>query len=430
MATRAPLTQAELEYLRTRKQAGETLQRIAEELHCSYGTARKWWRRERRQQTRPVRGRPRRGVLSTYPASLIEAAVAIKRAHPHWGPANVTVELQQQSRWAQTHLPSRARLAALFKAVCPEVVQPHRPRTYPEQPLPKAQTPHQRWQIDGKEKVALGDHDVATVLNIRDPASAVMIGSQAIVTTTAHGWRKVTLTEVQETLRTAFTEWGLPLELQTDHEVVYTGAPDADFPSHFTLWVVGLGMHHRPSRDRRPTDQAQVERNHRTLGDMTWQDEAFDQVDQLQARLTERRQRYNYALPVRAANCQGQPPLQAHPQAQHSGRPFARAHEWTLFDLDRVDAYLAARVWTRQISASGGVSIGHHLYYVGREYLKQSVAVRFIPETRTFRFELPNGTQVAELPAIGLNQEDLIGYLPVEAVCPTPWQIPLPLVGV
>ena len=48
-----------------------------------------------------------------------------------------------------------------------------------------------------------------------------MIASRAIVTTTEKGWRKISLPEAQDTLHVAFTEWGGPLEVQTDHEVVY-----------------------------------------------------------------------------------------------------------------------------------------------------------------------------------------------------------------
>jgi len=430
MATREALTQAEQEYIRMRKQAGATTGAIAHELHCSPETVRKHWRRQRRGQAPRPRGRPPRGILSTYPTEMVEQAVALKRTHPHWGPANVKLELQRQPEFAQARLPSEARLAALFRVRCPEAVQPHRRQVYPAQPPPKARQPHQRWQIDGKEKVPVGAHEVATVLNVRDPAAGLMIASQAVLTTTAQGWRKVSLAEVQETLRTAFTEWGLPLEVQTDHEVVYTGSPAHDFPSAFSLWLVGLGLQHVASRDRRPTDQAQVERSHRTLGDMAWKDEPSEHLAQLQALVDDRRQRYNTELPVRAADCQCRPPLVARPQARHSGRPFDRAWEWDLFDLGRVDAYLAQFVWTRQVSATGSVGIGNHLYYVGRTHLNQTVSVRFLPTARAFRFQLADGTVLREQPAVGLDQIDLIGYMPLDEVLLVPWQLPLPLQGV
>jgi transposase-like protein len=425
MATRAPLSEAEKDYIVMRKQQGASLAKIAREIGCSSEAARKGWRQRRDGRQTPGRGRPPTGILSTYPATVREQAVAVKRAHPHWGPANVKLELKRQL--SDEPLPSDSRLAALFKAECPEAVQPRRRRMYPEQPPSGVTFPHQRWQIDGKEKVPVGECDIATVLNIREPLAALMVGSRAILTTTAKGWRKVTVQEVQDTLRLAFEEWGCPLEVQTDHEVVYVGEADIDFPSPFTLWLMGLGMAHILSRSRRPTDQPHVERNHRTLGDMTWQDQHFASVEPLQATLDDRRQRYNEELPVHASDCRGRPPLEAHPAARHSGRLFDRAREWILFDLQRVDAYLASRIWTRKISDSGNVGIGGHHYYLGRAHRHETVSVRFMQETRAFRFQLGDGTLVSELPAVALDKADLIGYMPMEAAHLSPFQLPLPL---
>jgi transposase-like protein len=430
MARRVALTSAEHEYLVTRRQAGASLAMVAAELGCSLETMRKWWRRQRRGQAAPRRGRPGHGILSTYPTELVAEAVRLKQRHPHWGPANVKLQLRRDERFRLSRLPSDARLAALFHARCPDAVQPRQRQAYPERPLPPARQPHQRWQIDGQEKIPLGAADVATVLNVRDPASALMLASQAICTTTARGWRKVSETEVQATLRTAMAEWGRPLAIQTDHEVVYTGSPAADFPSRFTLWLVGLGIEHCTSRNRRPTDQPHIERTHRTLGDMGWKDEPCDQVDQLQAVLDDRRARYNTELPVRAAGCDGHPPLAVYPHARHSGRPYAQASEWELFELAHVDAFLAARVWTRKVSDSGNVAIGRHLYFVQRSAAGQTVAVRFQPATRTFQFLSADGQPLAERPAVGLDKVDLIGFMPLELAVAGAWQLPLPLQGV
>lgn len=430
MARRARLTSAERAYLGTRRQAGATLTMIATELQCSLATVRKWWRRQRRGQSAPDCGRPRRGILSTYPAALADEAVRLKQTHPHWGPANVKLELKRQARFSGQRLPSDARLFGLFQARCPEAVQPRQRRAYPERSVPPAGAPHQRWQLDGQEKVPLGPADVATLLSLRDPVSALLLASRAIQTTTPKGWRKVSEAEVQDTLRAAMTEWGRPLEIQTDHEVVYTGPPGADFPTRFTLWLVGLGITHLTSRSRRPTDQPHIERTHRTLGDMAWKDEPQTEVAQLQALLDERRGRYNTELPVRAADCGGQPPLVVRPHARHSGRPFDAAHEWDLFDLTRVDAFLAARVWCRKASDTGNVSLDHHLYSVGRAQAGQTASVRFQPADRTFQFHSPEGQLLAEHPAVGLEKVDLIGYLPLALALTRAWQLPLPLQGV
>lgn len=429
MVRRRALTEEEKEYIRVRKEAGISLGDIAKELGCSREVVKKWWRYYRTgTRPRPV-GRPKKGVLSSYPAEVGEKAVKLKQEHPHWGPANVKLELKRQLKLTGEELPSNSRLSVLFKTACPEAVQPRHRQEYPDRPPSAVTQPHQRWQIDGKEKVPIGDQDVATILDIRDPAGALMIAAQAITTTTANGWRKVMLSEVQATLRAAFTEWGLPLEIQTDHEVVYTGSPSADFPSQFTLWLIGLGLMHITSRNRRPTDQPHVERNHRTLGDMAYKDEHFQTLEHLQDVLDDRRYRHNHELPSLAAQCHGRPPLVVHPWASHSGRPYHPALEWNLFDMARVDAFLAQHVWTRLVNDTGCITLGHHLYYLSRTLRGQTVSIRFVENSRSFRFQLSDGTFIREHPVVALDQADLIGFVPVEAL-PINFQLPLPLPGV
>jgi transposase InsO family protein len=342
----------------------------------------------------------------------------------------VRLELQQQQPLHATALPSASRLGALFHQACPEAVQPHQRHAYPERPPPPVQHAHQRWQIDGKEKVPIGDSEFATILDVRDPAAALIIASRALLTTTPRGWRKVTRAEVQATLRGGFAEYGLPLQIQTDHEVVYTGSPSADFPSRFTLWLVGLGIEHLTSRTHCPTDQAQVERQHRTLADMGWKDQAVTTLAALQHSLEACRQRYNHAYPVQAGHCQGQAPLVAQPHAQHSGRVYHSQLESVLFDMERVKVFLARSVWQRQVSAAGNVGVGDQLYSLGRGWAHQAVSVRYQPRTHTFRFENAAGVLIKDLPVKGLERADLLGELAVACAEPLLFQLPLPLEGI
>ncbi|MFN2241081.1 MAG: integrase core domain-containing protein [Anaerolineae bacterium] len=430
MSTRVPLTEAEKQYIYERKQAGVGLERIAAEIGCAPMTARKWWRYQRDGTQPRSRGRPLLGILGTYPVTVRETAVAIKRAHPHWGPANVRLELQCQLALEEEALPSSARLSALFKARCPEAVQPRQRYHYRHKPPPAVTSPHQRWQIDFKEAVPLGEKDKATIYNIRDPKAALIIDSRAFVTTTPRGCRKLTADEVKDVLRAAFVEWGLPLEVQTDREDVFVGAPQCYFPSPFTLWLAGLGITHIVGRYRKPTDQAHVERTHRTLGDMVWKDTLFPTLEQLQLALDDSRHRYNHQLPAQASDCHRKPPLTVYPHAQHSGRPFHPSLEWSLFDMDRVDRYLSRFVWTRKVWSSGKVALVGHAYSLGRAYAGQTVSVQFVPISRAFRFKAKDGTVLSENPARGLDQHEIMGRIPLDVPAPFFFQLPLSLEGV
>jgi transposase InsO family protein len=268
---RPPLTQGERDYLIQRKQAGASHGEVAQELHCALETVRKQWKQFRRGDTRRKQGRPAGGILSTYPELIRQAALSLKTSHPHWGPANVLIELRRHPELMGQRLPSTSRLSALFKRHCPEAVQSHLPRKGSATPIVKPAVAHQRWQIDTKEKVRLDDGELASILEIRDPFSAVMIAAQAFLTTsTPNTCRKLVLDEIRATLRCAFSTWGKPVQIQTDHEDVYAGAPQSDFPMPFSLWLVGLGIEHVLSRRNRPTDQPHIARNHRTLGDLTY----------------------------------------------------------------------------------------------------------------------------------------------------------------
>ena len=123
---------------------------ISVELHCSSMTVRKWWRCECDQRQARARGRPRRGVLSTFPAPVREKAVELKKAHPHWGPEMVKLEMKKVLSLKMEELPSAARLSVLFKQSCPDAVQPRQRRLLPP-PDPKVVGVHQRWHMDAKE---------------------------------------------------------------------------------------------------------------------------------------------------------------------------------------------------------------------------------------------------------------------------------------
>ena len=432
MRNREPLSQIEREYIYLRKQAGASHAEVAKELGCSPETIRKRWKAYRREKADTKRGRPRSGILSTYPDEISHKAIEIKMAHPHWGPANVLLELHSNFGDTQIRLPSSSRLSALFKAQCPQVIQHRRKHPEPAGPPSPILYVHQCWQIDAKENIRLENNEIASIMNIRDPAGALMIASQAFQTTlTDTTYRKITFLEIQNTLRLAFAEWGRPAEIQTDLETVFAGPIQSDFPMPFTLWLRGLGINHRLSRNRRPTDQAHVERNHRTMGDMSWKDQHPKGLVDFQCQLDQTRHRYNWRFPSHAANCQGQPPLVHDPQAIFSGRPYHILGELDLFDLSLVDVFLSQFSWTRKLDVNGVAWLGNQIYYLGKSRKSQSVSICFEPGDLNFAFHDKKGTLIGVLPAKGLSKEDITGLISTPMIRSSfQLQLTLPWVGV
>ncbi len=136
----------------------------------------------------------------------------------------------------------------------------------------------------------------------------------------------------------------------------------------------------------------------------------------------ERRAALNGAIPARAFAAQ--PPLRAHPEAIHSGRPYRPEWEEELLDLGRVYAYLARGRWFRY-NNHGTVRLGTHLYYVDYRYDRQMVEITFDPAQVAFVCQPASSTAPITVPARGLAKPDLMGELAALLALPA-YQLALP----
>jgi transposase-like protein len=432
MAARAPLTLAEKQRLYAAKIQGRSLPSIAAELGCSPETARKWWRvardhgRAAFHQAR--RGRSATGVLSRFPPAVTQQALALKRAHPTWGPDRVLADLRRDQTLTGLPLPSRSRLAVLFKTECPELVAAPRPRTRPP-PAPSAPTAvHERWQLDFQEAIPLADDHRASICTIRDPLGAAILASQAFDVTGGERGRRLTWQEVRDVLRSTFARWEtLPDAIQTDNEVCLGGQPTDPAPSRLTLWLVGLGVQHDFIRPNTPTDQAEVERTHRTLDGFVGLPDPQLDVAQLQQRLDSERELHNCFFASRASDCRGRPPLLAHPELLRPRRPYRLEWERALFDEQRVYAYLATIPLTRKVSKTGQIQLGGQSRSVGRAYAAQTVMVQCDPRTREWVVSVANQIEVKRLAIRGLDVTSLTGIPDTPIANLPPIQLTLPL---
>lgn len=435
---RPPLTEYEKQRIYAGKLAGRSLRELAVEIGCTWECARKWWRVGRKHGEAGLRAarkpRARQGALTRFPPELAAAAVALKRAHPGWGADRVKEELAQQAADQAVHLPSRSRLAALFHERCPECVAARHPRPpAPTRPL-QASGVHQVWQMDSQENLRLQDGGIATVCSIRDPFGAAMLASQAFSVATARRWRKLTLREIQTTLRAGFAEWATrPDSILTDNELVQAGDPENRFPSLLTLWLVGLDIAHQFIRPGCPTDQPHIERNHRTLSGWTNSPEDLHDLTTLQQALDRERAQYNWHFPSRAHGCARQPPLVAHPQLLRPRRPYAPDQELALFDLQRVFDFLARLSFVRKVhQTTAHICLGDHPYCLTRPLLRQhhlkSVQVRMDAEAHQWVVltDEPQPIQLLRLEPKGLDVQTITGLEPFFVPLAQPLQLELP----
>jgi transposase InsO family protein len=293
------------------------------------------------------------------------------------------------------------------------------------------------WQIDFKVDIVLQNGTHVYLYTVCDPVGEVCIGAEVFaVQKVRTRTKRVEFRLVRAMLRRCFDQWGaLPAAIQTDGESTLVSQVEDPFPSAFALWLAGLGIEHVVTRPGKPTDNAEVERFHRTFNDYAIIGNEKLSVKELQAVLDEAVIDHALELPSRAENCAGRPPGEAHPELFNPPRSYRKEHELAVFDLECVDAFLSNFTWTRKVGKTGQICLGgHHKYYsVGRAYACQSVLVRFDPTDRHFVFYLPASDENEELEEIGrrpardLEIEDITGLAlwPQDMV---PQQLSLPLV--
>jgi hypothetical protein len=401
-------------------QQGETYAEIAEQFRVSAMCVRYWCRRQRAGKGSQIQSaRKTVGLLKRFHPLMGYVVLRLRLEHPHWGPNRIQEKLKKRSALLGMRLPSEAEIGRYLhqwrrfwrkpkkKPICLRADQPSRV--------------HQRWQMDFKVQIRLKDETRVTLFTVRDPLGKVIIGDFIYVT----GMRShVKMQEARAVLRRCFECWGtLPEEVQTDGESTLVSTHQNDFPSLFTLWLTGLGILHRVIKN--VTSNAEVERCHRTICDYA----LVGNEDQPPQLLQQILSQAAYELPSQAEGCRGRPPIVAHPELLQPRRPFQASHELSLFDLQRVDQYLASFTWVHRMSSSGQVAIGPHRtrYTVSRTHAGQDIEVRFDPQDRHFVFS-PLGQPeqvIRRCPAKGLDVADLTG-LEVWPLGTGPQQLILP----
>jgi hypothetical protein len=414
---------------------GKSYQAVADQTGVSFWTARKWIRRGRQGGLASLVttfGRPATGSMSTFHPLVRYVALRLKCQHKTWGAAYVVKKMGERPSLQGKKLPSPTTVWRYWRSFGDRLF----PKRHPAQPQqPSAGVAHGVWQMDSKESVPVAGIGTVTFNQARDEFGRATVmhrihpaehPEQRIV--------KLTTTQVQQDCRVAFAEWGLPDAIQTDQASIFVDADPTPFPAQLTLWWVGLGIEHRLISS--PKRNGCIERGHRTLNERTLVDQHFDDAEKLQAQIDADWYELNAECASRAKGCHGQPPLLAHPELLAPRRPYGPEWELDLFDLSRVDEYLATHTWIRRVSEVGQVSLGGHRYGLGVAWAGQTVVVDFDAEQRQFVFtqiqpKPKRGQAQSQLPMLrldakGLSVDDITGLPTALQQLPTR-QLMLPL---
>jgi transposase len=377
-----PTTLEERVAIAEHARAGKSSHEIAQELGRPLATVRKWRRRygrEGRAGLSSQMGRPATGALGQSPPELRDAILQMREKHPGWGPQTLRLELAKEERFAKRALPSRARIAAYLKAK-DKVRKYEHHQDLPEPKPQPIQRPHQEWEMDAQGVTNVAGIGKVSFINVLDVYSHMSIDSHACLhvshpKTEAYLW----------VLRRAFLDYGLPEQISLDHDsAFYDNQSASPFPSLIHLWLIALGVQVRFIHKRPPLEHARIERHHQTLAKQAFEGQTFASLPELQRSLQARMLFLNQEYPTRALN--GQPPLRAFPQANHSSRSYRPEWEENTLDLQRVYDYLQTGRWFRQTSSVGTFSLGTLCRADPRNHFRCAQSQTVLPARKKHRY--------------------------------------------
>ena len=385
-----------------RARAGESDATIAAALSISRWTVRKWRRRGQRLGRSGLvsqLGRPSLGALSSFDPVLAEWVRQQRVAHPRWGPRTLLSEMRQAPSLVGLRLPGRSQIAAFLKEQ--HLIRPYAQHTTLQQPDPTQPVhAHQEWELDAQGAQSVAAVDVVVVINVLDRYSRVKVESCACT-----GSTKASTADYQLACRRAFLRFGRPEQLSLDHDTIFwdSHAP-SPYPTRLHLWLLALDIKvrfiHRPP----PQEHSQIERMHQVMTQQALAGQVLPNSTAIQHSLDARRYALNRHYPTTE-----QAPLQRHPQAHHSGRPYTPETEADILDLARVHTYLAQHHWFRQVSSVGQFSLGGYRYGLGKRAANQEIEITFDATTQQFVCSTTDDDCFARLAPQGLTKLDLMG---------------------
>ena len=400
-------TLAERVEIGERWEAGQKDPKIAVAMGLPVSTVRKWRRRYKKEGRAGLTsrmGRPPSGALGQFALEIRDTIGEMRREHSGWGPLTIRTELEDDRRFAGLRLPSRPRIAAFLK-------QEGLTRKYERHSeLPQAQAvdpkrAHEEWEMDAQGVVKVSGLGSVSVINISDLFSRVKVDSFPCLDTSHPSTQ-----DYQLVLRRAFVNYGLPGRISLDHDsVFYDNASASPFPSTIHLWLIALGIDVRFIEKSPPAEHSVIERSHQTVTQQAIAGQTFPDGTAIQARLSDRLYFLNTRFPSRSLA--GQAPLVAHPEAQHSGRPYRLEWEETMLDMQRVYEYLAQARWFRRTSSLGQFSLGARRYGLGKDFANRTLDITFDMQTRELICLSEDGQQETRLLIQGLTESTLMGEL-------------------
>jgi len=261
------------------------------------------------------------------------------------------------------------------------------------------------WQMDFKSVSSVPpvedgkQQHVVETLNIIDKGTSILV--DAVPREDYHAQTVFT------SMLDVFRKEGLPRTLQFDRDPRFVGAWTArDFPSAWMRFWVALHVQPLVCPARQPQKNAYVERFNGSYGRECLTAACPQTLAQTLACTERYKQRYNHVRPHQGRACQNQPPRLAFPDA-----PTDRVLPASV-DPDAWLAPASRRLYKRRTNANGSLQIGGFRYYIGKQWAKQTLVVRILPQEKELAV-YDEVVLVKKVPMKGLyhGQMDLTDYV-------------------
>jgi len=188
-------------------------------------------------------------------ARIAELCLAVRRAHPTWGPVKVKAWLEQHRPGIEW--PAASTIGALFDREGLTVKRVVRRRSPPSSvPFGQCTAANDIWCIDFKGWFVTGDGKRCEPMTLNDAHSRYLLRCQVLARNDGdHAW---------PVLDAAFREFGLPLRLRSDNGSPFasTGAGGL---SQLSVKVIKAGVLPERIKPGKPQQNGRLERFHLTL---------------------------------------------------------------------------------------------------------------------------------------------------------------------
>ncbi len=234
-----------------------TIASLCEAYDISRPTAYKWIERFQSSGEAGLEDRSRRPEHSPMqtPGIVQEALVALRRAHPTWGPKKLVVLLSRQH--PQLRIPAASTAGAILERA--GLVKPRRMRSRPSASSPpggRGIEPNDVWCFDYKGQFRLRSGIYCYPLTVTDEFSRSILECR--------GFAGIRGDDVQASCLRLFHDHGLPRRIRCDNGSPFASTGAARL-SRLSVWWMRLGILMDRSQPHRPDQNGCHERMHRDL---------------------------------------------------------------------------------------------------------------------------------------------------------------------